>query len=397
MHPESENMKKVLFLNSKSPFPIRDGAAIGTNQYLRFFHDLGYEVDLAYVSEKDDLDTVKSGLKGVCSHFFCFPLPPWQSYLKSMTGLLTNKRPLQVNYYHSHKLEKWIGAHAHEYDILYCQNMRAAQYVSDIAQYKIWNIVDAFSMNYQSAKKFAKGLWHWIYKIDSRRCCRYEQDLLGKFDKKLIVSKKDRDFIVEKAGGKADISVIENFTHIPEGRKMDNDPKAHHLVFVGAMNYEPNVTAVTYFCKQILPKLLERYPDLVFYIVGKTPTSAVRALQSDHVVVTGWVDDIWDYLKLASVVVAPMLSGSGIQNKILQALSVGACVVTTSTGFEGLTRDEGQPYVVDGDDALVEKISFLLDHPELRVQEGVKSIAYIKKHYSLEVIREKFRRFLEAS
>ena len=395
MHPERKIMKKVLFLNSRSPFPIKDGAAIGTNQYLRFFHDLGYEVDLAYVSENDDEDIVKAGLKDICKNIFCFPLPPWQSYLKSMMGLLTNSRPLQVNYYHSRKLDKWVRKHASAYDILYCQNMRAAQYICDIEQYKIWNIVDAFSMNYLSAKLFAKGLWHWIYKIDSRRCCRYEQKLLNRFDKKLIVSKKDRDFIVGKAGGKADITVIENYTLIPEDKQLDNDPHAHNLVFVGAMNYEPNVTAVTYFCKQILPKLISRYPDLKFYIVGKTPTSAVRSLQSEYVEVTGWVDDTWEYVKKASVVVAPMLTGSGIQNKILQALAVGASVVTTSTGFEGLVRDEGQPHVVDGDDEMINQISFLLDHPELRMQEGKKSVEYIRKHYSLEVIREKFCVFLK--
>ncbi|MCR4601983.1 MAG: glycosyltransferase family 4 protein [Prevotella sp.] len=351
---------------------------------------------MAYVSEKDDRDMVEAGLKDICSHVHCFPLSPWQSYLKSLAGLLTNRKPLQVNYYHSRKLAKWVNSHAHEYDVLYCQNMRAAQYISDIDQYKIWNIVDAFSMNYQSAKKYARGLWHWIYKVDSDRCCRYEQELLGKFDKKLIVSKKDRRFIVEKSGGTADITVIENYTVIPDNRQLVNDPDAHNVVFVGAMNYEPNVTAVTYFCKQILPQLQVRYPDLKFYIVGKTPTSAVKSLQSEHVIVTGWVDDIWDYLKIASVVVAPMLSGSGIQNKILQALSVGACVVTTSIGMEGLEPDEGQPFVADGDEAMIEKICYLFENAELRKQQGSKSVEYIRRHYSMEVIREKFRVFLES-
>ncbi len=144
-----------------------------------------------------------------------------------------------------------------------------------------------------------------------------------------------------------------------------------------------------------MPRLLERYPDLKFYIVGKTPAPSVKALASEHVEVTGWVDDIWSYLEMASVVVTPMQSGSGLQNKILQALAIGACVVTTPIGFEGLVAEEGQPHVAESDDDMVSQISQLLDHPEQRKSEGEKSIGYIRKNYSYEVIRDKFKRFLE--
>lgn len=388
-------MKRVLFLNSKSPFPVRDGAAIGTNQYLRFFHDLGYSVDLAYISENDDLDQVSKGLAGLCSHIYIFKVTKLQSYLSVIKGIFTNRLPLQVNYYYTTPLAKWVSAHQADYDILYCHNMRTTEYAYRLGGYKIWNIVDSLSMNFASLVSESRGLWHYIYKIDAVRCARYEQKMLPVFDKKLIVSAKDCDYIEQQAGHKEKIAVIENFVQVPQGRAMKHDAKARNLVFVGAMNYQPNITAAVYFCHNIMPRLLERYPDLKFYIVGKTPAPSVKALASEHVEVTGWVDDIWSYLEMASVVVTPMQSGSGLQNKILQALAIGACVVTTPIGFEGLVAEEGQPHVAESDDDMVSQISQLLDHPEQRKSEGEKSIGYIRKNYSYEVIRDKFKRFLE--
>ena len=388
-------MKKILFLNSKSPYPIKDGAAIGTNQYLRFFHRLGYEVDLVYTSELNDLEVVRNGLSGICSHIYHFHLPKYQSYLKVLKGLITNTHPLHVNYYHSNKVARWVRNHAKDYDILYCHNMRTALYVDGIDSYKIWNIVDAFSMNYESARKNTTGIWHWIYTIDAKRCVKWECKLAESFNKMLIVSERDKQYIETHLKRAADIAVIENYTEVFDNHIPDNVSESRNLVFVGAMNYEPNVTAVTYFCSQILPELLKRYPGIKFYIVGKTPTNSVLALQSDDVIVTGYVDVIWDYLKIATVVVTPMLTGSGIQNKILQALAVGLPVITTPTGFEGLVKDEGQPRVAVDSADMIEQISFLLDHPEVRFEEGKKSKGYILRNYSESVILEKFRLFME--
>lgn len=388
-------MKKVLFLNSRSPFPIKDGAAIGTNQYLRFFHRLGYEVDLVYTSELNDLEVVKEGLSDVCSHIYHFPLSKRRSYFNVLKGFLTNTYPLHVNYYYSKEVARWVKDHAKDYDILYCHNMRTALYVNGIDGYKILNIVDSFSMNYESAKKRTTGVWHWIYTVDVKRCAKMECQLTKKFNKMLIVSERDKDYIEKHMEKPVDIAVVENYTDIYDDRIPDNAPDSHDLVFVGAMNYEPNVTAVTYFCSRILPELLKRYPDITFYIVGKTPTNSVLALQSDHVVVTGFVDDIWDYLKIATVAVTPMQTGSGLQNKILQAMAVGLPVVTTPIGFEGLAKDEGQPRVAVDDADMIEQISYLLDHPEVRLHEGKLSKGYIERNYSEEVILEKFRAFME--
>ncbi len=319
-----------------------------------------------------------------------------QSFLSVIKGLFCNLLPIQVNYYYSSRIQKWVNSHYQNYDVIYCHNLRTAEYARNLQKYKILNIVDSFSMNYENAKTKTRGLWHWIYSIDAVRCAKYEQVLLGVFDKKLIVSEVDRDFIARRAQHPVDICVIENSVEVDEGKHIDNNPEEHNLVFVGAMNYEPNVTAVKHFCQKVLPAIVNAFPDVKFYIVGKTPSPDVQALSSENVIVTGFVDDIWTYLKKASVVVAPMLSGSGIQNKILQALAVGACVVTTPDGFGGLKSDIGQPFVAENDAEMISCITDLFAHPDSRRQQGLLSIQYVKKYYSKDIICKKFKDFLNA-
>lgn len=387
-------MKKVLILSSKPPYPLQDGAAIRTHQSIRLFSELGYVVDVLYLSEYDDRERVRDGLRGLCRHIIHFTMTRHRSYMKVLLGLLTNLRPLQVNYFYSYRAQRWIDRHAADYDLVYCNNIRTAQYARRLKNLKIIDYVDAYSKNYQAARNQTRGIWHWIYTIDFPRCERYEQKILGEFDKRLIISEVDRQHILAHASRQVPVSVIENYTPIVDGKRIENGPDGRNLMFIGAMNYEPNVSAVKYFAQNVLPTLSERYPDIRFYIVGKTPTHEVTALADEHTIVTGFVENMWDYLQKATLIVTPMQSGSGLQNKILQSLAVGACVVTTPIGFEGLVEDEGQPFVASTPQEMIDCICHLLEHPEERKQQGELSVAYVKKHYDIEVIKEKFSRFL---
>jgi len=389
-------MQKVLILSSKSPYPVHDGAAIRTVQSIRFFYELGYEVDLLYISEKDDCDIVKDGLKRYCSNIYNYVITKRHSYIKVLLGLFTNRRPLQVNYFYSARIKKWIKRHQDNYDIIYCNNIRTAEYARGLRIKKILDYVDALSMNYKHSKdKIKKGIWHWIYVIDYYRCTKYECKQARIFDKIMIISEVDQKYIMNNIGDCAPtISVIENYINIDKSKRINVSLHNFNVVFVGAMNYAPNVEAVIFFVKKVLPSLVSVFPQVKFYIVGKSPRDSVKALASDNIVVTGFVDSVWDYLKQATVVVTPMLSGSGLQNKILEALAVGACVVTTKTGFEGLKNAEGKPFVASSSDEMVDIISNLFNNPKYRVACSEESVKYVESNYSKDIILEKFKVFL---
>ncbi len=156
------------------------------------------------------------------------------------------------------------------------------------------------------------------------------------------------------------------------------------LVFVGAMSFPPNVAAMRHFCHEVLPLVRRTRPSVRLTIVGRDPGPAVRQLaELDGVGVTGEVDDVRPYLVRAAAVVVPMVSGSGIKNKVLEAMAAGRPVVGTSMAVEGLPVVNGREAVVaDGPERLAAAITSLLASPEHQDAIGQAARAFVEARYT---------------
>ena len=194
----------------------------------------------------------------------------------------------------------------------------------------------------------------------------------------------------------AKICVVGNKVYIPDIAAVSRHEKADSIVFVGKMDYEPNVVAVTYFTECVLPALLERHPYLRFVIAGAFPDKRVQKLarMCQHVTVTGYVESMEPYWREATIVVSPMLTGAGIQNKIIQAMAYGCCVITTSIGAEGLDIRRGEIAIVDGDHALIQTVLDLLENRRKRVEMGKLAREYVIQNLSEDVIQKQFWQFI---
>ncbi|MDZ7592163.1 MAG: glycosyltransferase [Rubrivivax sp.] len=156
------------------------------------------------------------------------------------------------------------------------------------------------------------------------------------------------------------------------------------LVFTGAMDYWPNVDAVTWFATEVLPRLRERWPPLRFHIVGRAPTAAVSALAADPgVVVSGTVPDVRPYLQHAAVVVAPLRLARGVQNKILEAMAMGRPVVAATACAAALNAEPGREILdaADADDYL-RCIEMLLQAPDRARAIGTAGRLRVQKSYT---------------
>ena len=143
------------------------------------------------------------------------------------------------------------------------------------------------------------------------------------------------------------------------------------VVFTGAMDYWPNIDAVSWFATDLLPRVRERFPGLRFWIVGRDPTPAVRALASDDVRVTGSVPDVRPYLAHADVVVVPLRIARGIQNKVLEAMAMARPVVVSEASASGLYADFGVDCeLAHGADGQISSIVRLLQNETLRCSMG---------------------------
>ncbi len=193
----------------------------------------------------------------------------------------------------------------------------------------------------------------------------------------------------------ANLYVVGNKVNIPDVSLLSRHESGDCIVFIGKMNYEPNVVAVTYFAERIFPNLLTRFPHLRFIIVGAHPDARVQKLtERKEITVTGYVDSLAPYYQKATIVVAPMLTGAGIQNKIIQAMSYGCCVVTTSIGAEGLDIQRGEIAIADGEEDMSRTILSLLGDVEKRREMGQLAREYVIDNLSEKVIGEQFWKFM---
>ena len=207
---------------------------------------------------------------------------------------------------------------------------------------------------------------------------KYETNNRHIYDACIITSDVDKEALHDQK-----IIVVPNgvdtsyFTPVDVQKDID-------IVFTGNMGYFPNMEAAVYLCKTILTKVLKTYPDIKVYIVGADPTSEVKALADNiNIFVTGYVEDIRQYLNRAKLFVAPLCSGSGIQNKILEAMACGLPVITTSYGNAGVKAEDRKQLMIAQDVKDFEKIlhELIIDR-DRRESIGDCARFFVEKEFS---------------
>ena len=227
--------------------------------------------------------------------------------------------------------------------------------------------------------------------FDAWKLHRLERESAGRHEHHLLCSPGDAEIL---RGRYPDIrcSVVPSgydpdYFHPPA----DPPPRDEaHLVFVGSMDYGPNIDALTDFVARVLPKLLERRPDLRLSIVGRNPVPEVRALASDHVMVTGGVPDVRPWLTHATAMVVPLRIGGGTRLKIAEAMAMDCPVVSTTIGAEGLGLEHGgELLLADDTRAMVEACLGLVEDPAAAAAMAGRARAFIEEHLTWPKLAER--------
>lgn len=206
-----------------------------------------------------------------------------------------------------------------------------------------------------------------VYKIEFSRMLAYERDAVRRFDHVIAVSEHDRQLMSAWVDASR-ITVVPTGVDLssfrPEGCPASHEPL---VMFVGAMDWEPNIDAVEYFCADVWPQVASQFPGARFRIVGRNPDRRVLKLASDTVEITGSVPSVVEHLRESAVVVVPLRIGGGTRLKIYEAMAVGKAVVSTTIGAEGLDVRHGEDIVLaDSPGSIARAIVDLLRNPELR-------------------------------
>ena len=189
------------------------------------------------------------------------------------------------------------------------------------------------------------GLARRLYRRQHLRMLRYERRALEQFDGVLVVSDADRKTFARLYPGaiRPDMHIVSTGVDTEFFSPAPAESSGRGLVFTGSMDWLPNEDAVSYFCREILPRIRTDEPEATFTVVGRAPTPAVRRLAAEHrITVTGRVDDVRPYVSDAAVYVVPLRIGGGTRLKIFEAMAMGKAVVSTTVGAEGLPVENGE-------------------------------------------------------
>ena len=234
-----------------------------------------------------------------------------------------------------------------------------------------------------------------MYAMEYRKMLRYEKGAVRRFHHVIAVSQPDRSLMESWVEGSR-ITVVPTGVDLEQYRPdFSQKPEKPVVMFVGAMDWEPNVDAMEYFCREIWPSISSKVPDAELRIVGRNPDDRVSKLASASIQVTGRVPSVAEHLREAAVVIVPLRVGGGTRLKIYEAMAAGKAVVSTSIGAEGLDVHHGKDIVLaDGPKQFGEAVLMFLHDEDLRRQYEIAA-AELARKYDWTVVAEKFARTLE--
>ncbi len=362
---------KIFVLLSRIPWPLEKG------DKLRAFHQiksLSVWADITLCAlnsdSKSDKQQAFKALQPYCKSVTFIDLPRKALAFNLLKAFFAG-RPIQSGYFFQAKAFRQVQnlIAKNQPDLIYAQLLRVAEYVWQQPIPKVLDYQDVFSMGMKRRMELASWPFSLFFRLEYRRLLRYETAMFEKFDLKTIISYPDRDLIPHPE--RDQIIVVPNGVDHSFFRPIEAEKK-YDLVFTGNMSYPPNVNAALFLCREIMPIVWQKFPETTLMLAGATPDRQLLKLQQDkRIAVSGWMDDIRQAYAGATIFIAPMRIGTGLQNKLLEAMSMKLPCITTPLAFEPLKAKAGSEVLV-GETA--QQLAELVEHL-LRSKSYVDQVA----------------------
>lgn len=379
---------KILVVLSRVPYPLEKGDKLRAYHQIRVLSQY-YDIYLIALNDTPLHPQAETELRKYCKDITVVPLS-WPQRLWNMLRFFFKGLPIQCGYFYNNKarniiLQKIADIHP---DHIYCQFLRVAEYVKKVKLPKTLDYQDVLSKGMQRRYEAAPWYAKPFFKMEYLRLHRYERNIFPYFDNKTIITAVDRDMIPHSENEK--IVVVANGVDFSQYVYSDA-PKEYDLIFSGNMSYAPNIDAAEYLAKEIFPQLKMEFPDLKLVLCGTNPAARVQALRSKDVIVTGWVDSMSEYYGKSRIFIAPMRLGTGLQNKLLEAMAMKLpCVTSTLAGrpLEGI--EEGREVIIcNNTTGFVDAVRLLLTNPDKYAEISENGYRFVKEHYNWEAMTQK--------
>jgi sugar transferase (PEP-CTERM/EpsH1 system associated) len=387
---------KLFVLLSRVPYPLEKGDKLRAYEQLKILNQ-DFNIHLCCLHNNTAVSKeIDSELGKICDNYSIVKLSRFNRIASILIGIFS-KKPIQVSYFFQKQANEKIQQQISQFkpDHIYCQLIRTSEYVKNYRGVsKTLDYMDALSAGMSRRIKGANFIKRLVYSTEFKRLKHYETQIFDFFDNTSIISSPDREKIHHKKNNQ--ILLVPNGVNENNFASYTETDKTFDLVFTGNMQYAPNVDAALYLVQSILPLVWKSHPNTTLLISGATPTKKVLSLQSSLITITGWVDDILLSYASAKVFIAPMRLGSGLQNKLLEAMSMKLPCITTPVANDSLKATHNKNILVgNSDQQLAEHIITLLTNKKLADNLAINGHQFVEQNFnwkaSTDVLNQAFR------
>jgi len=382
-------MKNVVFITSRFPFPLDKGDKLRAYYQLREMSKT-CEIHLISISREKVYPEQLEELNKFCKSISVYSLSFFQSFLGVFWALFRGK-PFQVGLFYNWGVKKKIAKRikAIQPNHIYCQLIRAAEYAKDeFTIPKTIDFMDVLSKGIERRISSSPFYLKRLLEIEAERLKIYENIMFEYFDHHSIISSQDQELIYHTSREK--IAIIPNGIDTDFFSPSVKLEKKFNFLFNGNMQYQPNVTSALYIAKKIMPLVWESHPAANLLISGTSPTQEVKNLENDKIVVSGWMDDIRDAYNSAEIFIAPMQIGTGLQNKLLEAMAMNMPCVTSKLANNALKATHNETILIGKNkEEYAKMMCELLDNKAKREEIGRNGKEFVSSNFDWESTTKK--------
>tara|TARA_Y100000389_G_scaffold200145_1_gene239975 strand:+ start:1455 stop:2621 length:1167 start_codon:yes stop_codon:yes gene_type:complete len=380
---------KILALSTDIPNAQKKGYQVVAYNRLIYLTNLGHSIKLICFKSKNKLDKEakiileKKGIEVVLIKFNFI-----EAILNLMQAIFFKELPFQCAFFKCKKFHNSIKEFLkkNNFDLIHIFSIRIMPNLSNYNCKLIVEMVDSLSLNFNRRQKLAKGIKKFILNIEQKRLLKYEKNIANQSTQTIVVSEKDKKMINSDK-----VKVIHLGTEIIKKRRNQcHNPK---IVFSGNMFYQPNIDAIQWFVKYCWSKILKKNSTSMLFIIGDNPKWSLKRLEKKYasVFVTGRVHSMSDALSEATIAIAPMQSGSGMQFKILEAMALSIPVVTTTLGLGDLKAQINKEILIaNNSDEFLTHINKLIQDKMYNLRIGKNGQSYVLKNHNWNNLNQKF-------
>lgn len=395
---------KILQICHKTPLPAIDGGCIAINNITQCLLESGHEVKVVAISTPKHPFVVSAFSKSYLERtgFESVFIDTTPHKTEALKTLFSGKSYQIGRFFHKNMANKIVEILKNDnFDIIHLESLYLSSYIPLLRKHSRARIVLRLHniehlIWYRLSENENNPLMKLAYRINGDQLRRVESRILKEADGYMAISEPDFKYFHKTAPEVPGVVVpfginVDDYDDEDDDYIATDNPSIFHL---GSMNWSPNVEGITWFLDEVWPEIVAAHPRLTFTLAGHEIPESIRRRRDRNVTVVGAVPDANEFMTDHDIMVVPLLSGSGIRIKIVEAMALGRVVITTSIGAEGLDVVDGKHlFIANTPEEFVAVINKCVSMPDLCSIISENARHYISVHHNNVVIAKQITDF----